>query len=291
MDRLPRAMAAELGDRVRYGARVTAVEQKTASVVVHYRTVGGNFAETADAAVMTVPFPILRHIPITPPLSAGKRKAIRELHYDGATKIFLQFRRRFWETDEGIRGGRSVTDLPVRNVHYPSPCDGCGHGATGRGVLLASYTWGADSRRWTSLPEAERVARALDNVAELHGPAIRELFEAGASKSWDDDEFAGGAYALFQPGQQTTLHDDIAGPEGRLHFAGEHTTLQHAWVEGAVESGLRAAEEIHLTAVGSGRDRPATPTASIRPVPGLVNGPGPKALVKSIRLAKRTRRV
>ena len=50
-------------------------------------------------------------------------------------------------------------------------------------------------------------------------------FEVGASWMWHDDEFAGGAFALFDPGQQTLLHEQIIAPEGRIHFAGEHASL------------------------------------------------------------------
>ena len=51
--------------------------------------------------------------------------------------------------------------------------------------------------------------------------------------------------ALFDPGQTTLLHRDIVAPEGRIHFAGEHASLAHAWIQGAIESGLRTAHEIH----------------------------------------------
>jgi len=65
---------------------------------------------------------------------------------------------------------------------------------------------------------------------------------------WHDDEFAGGAFALFDPGQQTLLYEAIVAPEGRIHFAGEHASLAHAWIQGAIESGLRAASEVHEAA-------------------------------------------
>ena len=56
---------------------------------------------------------------------------------------------------------------------------------------------------------------------------------------WHDDPYAGGAFALFEPGQQSLLHEHIIAPEGRIHFAGEHASLAHAWIQGAIESGLR----------------------------------------------------
>ena len=58
-----------------------------------------------------------------------------------------------------------------------------------------------------------------------------------------------GAFALFNPGQQTELLADIAAPEGKIHFAGEHTTLKHAWIEGAIESGIRAALEVYRACI------------------------------------------
>ena len=140
-----------------------------------------------------------------------------------------------------------MTDLPIRNVYYPD------HGReTGRGVLLASYTWSEDAQRWGSLPPDERIQEALSDLEEIH-PQIRETFEVGASKVWHDDPYAGGAFALFAPGQQTLLHDAIIAPEGRIYFAGEHSSLCHAWIQGAIESGLVAASAIHQEAAAQGR--------------------------------------
>jgi monoamine oxidase len=244
-DHLPRAFLPELAQHIRFGAKMTALDQSRDGVTVHYRTGAGRFSVTGDYLILTVPFPVLRHVEVLTPFSRSKQRAIRQLHYDASAKVFLQFRRRFWEDDDGIVGGGSVTDLAVRNVYYPD------HGRdTGRGVMLASYTWGEDAQRWGSLSPEDRCVQALEDVARLHPQAIED-FEVGASKMWHDDEFAGGAFALFDPGQQTLLYDAICAPEGRVHFAGEHASLAHAWIQGAIESGIRAAVEVHERAVGS----------------------------------------
>lgn len=242
MDRLPNAFLPRLAPHIRFGAKMIALEQDERSVTVHYRTRAGKWSESGDLAVLTVPFPVLRHVEVAPAFSRPKQKAIRQLYYDASAKIFLQFRRRFWEEDEGIAGGGTVTDLPIRNVFYPE------HGReTGRGVLLASYTWSEDAQRWGSLSPEDRFDQALENLSLIH-PQAPAHFEVGASKMWHDDPFAGGAFALFDPGQQTLLHLAIAAPEGRIHFAGEHTSLSHAWIQGAIESGLRVAREVHEAA-------------------------------------------
>jgi monoamine oxidase len=239
MDRLPRAFLPDLHRTIRFGAKMIAIDQSPESVVVHYQTGAGRGQITADYAIVTIPFAVLRHVECLKPFSRPKQQAIRQLHYDASAKILFQCRRRFWEDDDGIFGGGTVTDLPIRIMFYPDHSR-----ETGRGVVLASYTWSEDAQRWGSLPAADRICQALDDVAEIH-PQIVEEFEIGVSKMWHDDEFAGGAFALFDPGQQTLLHSHIIKPEGRIHFAGEHASLAHAWIQGAIESGLRAAHEVH----------------------------------------------
>lgn len=239
MDRLPQSFLPALAGRIRFGAKVIALDQSPDEVTVHYQTPAGRSRVSAEYAVMTLPFPVLRHIEILQPFSRPKQRAIRQLHYDPSSKIFLQCRRRFWEEDDGILGGRSMTDLAIRKMYYPP----FGH-ETGRGVLLASYAWGEDAERWASLDPEDRIEQAVENVARIHPQAASEV-EVGASYVWHEDEFAGGAFALFEPGQQTLLQTHITAPEGRIHFAGEHTSLAHAWIQGAIESGLRAAAEIH----------------------------------------------
>jgi monoamine oxidase len=239
MDNLPYAFLPELSSRIRYGARMIAIDQTPDEAIIHYQTAAGRFEMRADYAVITVPFPVLRHVEVLKPFSRAKQRAIRQLHYDASAKIFFQTRSRFWETEEGIYGGGTVTDLAIRNLFYTS------YGReTGRGILLASYTWSEDAQRWGSLPPHERIEQALENVAVIH-PQVTAEFEAGASHMWHDDPFAGGAFALFDPGQQTLLHDEIVKPEGRIYFAGEHASNYHAWIQGAFESGLHAAIEIH----------------------------------------------
>jgi monoamine oxidase len=239
MDQLPNAFLRDVGDRVQYGSVVTALDQDDDGVQVHVRGVGGKRVFRGDYAICTLPFSVLRHIEIEKAFSWQKQRAIRNLHYEGATKIFFECRERFWETRDGIYGGASVSDLAIRNTYYPE------HGRdTGRGVLLGSYSHGQDAHRWGSLPAHERLVQALENIAAIH-PEAPDLVDSGASVVWDQDEFAGGAYAFFQPHQEAQLHEHIVAPEGRYFFAGEHASLQHRWVQGAVESALVAARAIH----------------------------------------------
>jgi monoamine oxidase len=241
MDLLPRAFYENLKPYVRFGAAVTAIEQDPRSVTVHYRGPAGRASVTGDYAICAIPFSVLRDIEVVGQgFSRPKQKAIRELNYNASGKILFQTRHRFWEREDGIVGGTTVTDLPIRRICYPSYSDPSDE----RGTLLASYTWGQDALRWGAMDAEDQIEQALEDVAQIH-PSITTEFEVGAVQDWYGDPWARGAFALFEPEQQTRLQESIIAPEGRIHFAGEHTSLYHAWIQGALESGIRAAKEVH----------------------------------------------
>jgi len=242
MDQLPDSFYRELRREIWLGAEVFAIDQDPGSVTVHYRTGAGRFTVTGDYLICTIPFSVLRHVEVLTPFSREKQRAIRQLNYHASTKILFQVRDRIWETEDGILGGATVTDLPIRRMNYPTPDP-----TIGRGVLLASYTWGQDALQWGAMDPATRQEEALDDVARIH-PRIHEVYEVGDSYAWYGDRWARGAFAMFAPEQQTQLHDAIVRPEGRILFAGEHCSLYHAWIQGALESGIRAARQIHETA-------------------------------------------
>ena len=79
MDQLPRAFLPQLRDRIRFGARMIALEQRPDGVTVHYQTAAGRCSATGDYAIVTVPFSVLRHVEVTQPFSRAKQRAIRQL--------------------------------------------------------------------------------------------------------------------------------------------------------------------------------------------------------------------
>lgn len=100
-----------------------------------------------DAAWPHSPFPLLRHVEVLKLFTRAKQRAIRQLHYGASAKIFLQCRRRFWEEDDGISGGGTVTDLLVRNIYYPE------HARERPGGLVASSRGRRFSRHSRSAPQ------------------------------------------------------------------------------------------------------------------------------------------
>jgi hypothetical protein len=89
----------------------------------------------------------------------------------------------------------------------------------------------------------------VSGLVALHGERILAFYcQGGATQSWLRNPYAFGEAAVFTPWQLTQFHLDIPTAEGPIHFAGEHTSLKHAWVEGALESAVRTALEVHGSA-------------------------------------------
>ncbi|OBZ77640.1 hypothetical protein A0H81_02546 [Grifola frondosa] len=190
----------------------------------------------------------------------SQKQAIRSLQYDSSTKVGIKFEGRWWEDEtvmgsgRTIQGGQSSTDVPIRTCVYPSYGLKC---PSPPGVLIASYTWAQDARRIGTLAdspgsEADKLLLelTLDNLAKLHGiprekiPPVVDHF----AHSWDNDEHARGAFALYGPaqfGHPDNAHSMFAAikapaADGLLHFAGEATSVHHAWVLGSLNSAWRA---------------------------------------------------
>ena len=237
-DRLPRAFALALADRIRYGCPVLRIERaRDTGLRVVCRDGDGAQPLSADRVVVAVPFTLLRRIEVVPPFSDEKARAVADLSYGSSTKVFLQTRTRFWER-EGL-SGFGYTDLHDYMQVWEN-----GYSQPGPRGLLVAYTKFAGARELDALDENQRVAMAVDAVSRVH-PELPRHLEGGRSKSWDQDPWARGAFAILRPGDVMRLEPHIARAEGGVHFAGEHTSpWLGGWMHSALESGERVAREI-----------------------------------------------
>ena len=128
-------------------------------------------------------------------------------------------------------------------------------GEPGRSSIITTYFGGRSGagRLIAAEPHAPTGAREVRrNLAELEqrgGMRLDGLSSGFNGRSWTDrwvaDPWARGSYAAFLPGQFTKYYGYAGKPEGAIHFAGEHTaTANQGYLEGALESGERAAGEI-----------------------------------------------
>ena len=192
----------------------------------------------ADYCVSTIPLPVLSGIQkdLSPPVQS----AIAASVYDSAGRIGLQFRRRFWEQDDDIYGGRSWTDQEIGQILYPS------HGFGGsKGVLVGFYL---DFKRTMSeRPPAERQRLALEQGARIH-PQYTTQFETAFSVSWPRVPWNRGSWRSESPAALQALAP-LRQPDGRVHFAGDYMTSLSSFMQGAFDSAREVATAIHKRAL------------------------------------------
>ncbi|CAF3506297.1 unnamed protein product [Rotaria sp. Silwood1] len=172
-------------------------------------------------------------------LFIDKYRALRQLHYDCATKIAHSFSRPFWRA-ENIQGGYSITDLPIRFVFYNN-FNTTANSVNDGAFILTSYVWATDALLWSALSKDQTCEKSLQDLIQLHNRSdIRSLVVSCEVKNWCTDQYAHGAYALFTPNQETNLHDELGTSiKNIVHFTGEHISYVHRWIEGAIQSSMR----------------------------------------------------
>jgi monoamine oxidase len=232
MSRLTDGMAGLLQEPVQTGTRVARIAADGDGLVVQdarrrrYR---------AKHVVCTVPLTMLRDIAIEPAPPALQAAAIREVPYSNGLSVFFHVDKPFWEEDGLPASLRSTTALGnVFRIRYAG------------GHILWNHRSGPRSAPFRGLTDAQVRARATD---ELHAarPSTRGRVTPLAVVNWDRYEWTRGHLAFRAPGQILRFGKVLGDAHGRIHFAGEHTAVTAAGMEGAMESGERAAFEI-LTA-------------------------------------------
>ena len=195
----------------------------------------------ADYVVSTIPLPVLS--PLQKDLSQPVQAAIAASNYDGAGKIGLQFKRRFWEEDDNIFGGRSWTDQEVGQIIYPS------HGLTGRKGVLVGYFLDF-ARTMRERPPVERQRLALEMGGRIH-PQYPAEFETAFSVSWPRVPWNRGSWRSEAEAATRALAI-LREPDGRVHFAGDYMTDMSSWMQGAFESAREVATALHRRALARG---------------------------------------
>ena len=279
MRSLPRAFM-ELGDKgyakvnlkddTRFGATVWKVTYDDSGVRVFYAnnaTIGPlpnvNYPEdqfiNGDVAIVTLPLNIIRQVTFDPPLKTSISNSIADVSYGPSTKIMLQCRKKFWENDpDRITGGFSFTDLPISQLHYPTKLPG--DKPDDRGILMV-YTWKQEALLFGSESKQTAIQVAVDEVKKIH-PQIEEYFEVGGVQAWYDDPCAQGAFCMLKPYQIRNITHQLLYPTGnnppnqipQLYFAGEAISYCNGWIQGALESGLRAAYQFYARNEESGNE-------------------------------------
>jgi monoamine oxidase len=233
VQRIPEALAASLKGGVDLGRPVTAI-----SVESDRATVRCTDSTTLHArhVVCAVPLGVLRKIAIDPTLPGLQADAFTRLPSQPLTQVYLRPTVKFWERDGYAPSLFSDSGAGMiaaaRNGSNPNEV-----------TSIACWILGDAAAALDRLP-VDAAGRAVIAEIERIRPAAAGALEFVALHSWGADPYAGGAWAYFRPGEVTRYAAKLGAAHGRLHFCGEHLATEARGMEGAMESGERAAAEI-----------------------------------------------
>jgi monoamine oxidase len=229
---IPIAMAHAVKGGIRYGARARVVRADAGGVEV--LTDGGSVR--ARAAIVAVPTSALRLMRVEPALPKTQQAGIDMLPYNRVFQLHMLPTRRFWE-DDGLPTAMWTDTMAGRLI-------GLRYGADADEVTsIVAFVSGFAAERLDRMSPEMATAAVLADIETLR-PAAKGALRPIKIVSWGRDEFAGGAYACWAPGQIRDFANVLPKPMGRVVFAGEHTAEIARGMEGAMEAGERAAFEV-----------------------------------------------
>jgi monoamine oxidase len=249
MDRIAAGFEKKVGALVRHGAEVSSIRNVEQGVKVVYRVAGDEKTIEAPYCICTIPLPVLSNIDHN--FASDASRAIDSIAYMSTGKIGLQFKRRFWEEDEGIYGGITHTNNQLTQIFYPSY-----DYLNGKGILIGYYNFNEKAVATGNLTYPEREKLALDKGSLIH-PQYRKEFETSFAVSWHKTKYNLGGWALYSAEERQTLYRALLVPDGQVYFAGEHLTYLNAWMAGALESARSVVAALHSRVTGQRYSYPA----------------------------------
>lgn len=224
-DQLPKAFAKQLKGHIFFNQRVQKIEHLKEKCVIQAE----GFSLEAKRVIFALPLLEMMKIEMTPPLSLEKQEAISHVPYTLCART-------------SIVASQDIFGVP--------PC---------AGVFLLSdrFGWFRDQTLLQADPHKKTVlnvsvvgvrAEKFSNSWEEWKKGVDETL-ARLYPKWDPQEAEYSTYVWqegysYFPANMERLQDSLRKVEGRIHFAGEHTSALFSSMNGAIESGIRAANEI-----------------------------------------------
>ena len=237
MDNIAKALESKIPGSIRFGSKVTAIQNLENSVKITYDDPTGNKVINGDFCICTIPLPVLSNIEHN--FSADVSRAIDFVPYINTGKIGLQFKRRFWEEDENIFGGITHTNNDLTQIFYPS-----NDYLTKKGILIGYYNFNDKAKRVGELNYKQREQLALEKGKLIH-PQYDQEFQTSFSVSWHKTPYSLGGWALYNTDTRKSLYGALSEADKNVYFAGEHMTYLNAWMAGAFESARKTVTDLH----------------------------------------------
>ncbi len=240
-DMLPREMAKRMDGEIDYETVVKKINDTNEGVVITASQNGNTKEFSADKVIVTFPLKVLDTIDFMPELPQAKKMAVKDVPVINITRTYLQVDRPFWMKNEV--SGMAFTDLPVGNITpFLNARD-----VQNNPAILESMVAGPSASKIETQDNEKTISKMKSEMKKLY-PEIDEHFVKGYVKGWSQDPYALGGPSWPAPGDVTKHLENLQEPHGNIHFAGEHTSILRSTMEGALRSGVRAAQEIHTQA-------------------------------------------
>jgi monoamine oxidase len=227
--RLAEEFAKRIGvDNIRLNTFVTEINQRAGIVTVKTN------AETfkADACICTIPTQSLLKVKFNPPLTTAQTAA-EKLIYARISKNSILCEKRFWK-DENF----SMVSDATSHFYFHST-----QNQTGEKGILTSYAVGEKADVLASQSDERRMRIIMRDLADFDEDAPKTAKNI-RSYAWQRDRFTDGAYALYRPGQWFGIRPILQKPHLKILFAGEHLADWQGFMEGAIETGEAAAQNL-----------------------------------------------
>ncbi|MBW7455004.1 flavin monoamine oxidase family protein [Paenibacillus sepulcri] len=239
MDMISKAFEKRVGHQIKYKAEVKEIRQSSSGVRIVYTDLQKNVDRevTGDFCICTIPLSVLKGIPAD--FSPNMAKAISSVGYASAGKMGLQFKRRFWEEDEQIYGGNTMTNMDITQMYYPPT-----KYFSKKGILLGYYVFGSNADKLGKMSYQEREKHAMMQGAKIH-PQFYDEFQTSFSIDWKKIKYNLGGWVSYSGDDRKTYYPTLCKPDGRIYLAGEHISYITAWQAGAIESARSVVTDIH----------------------------------------------
>ena len=230
---LSKLMADELDTAVHLGAPVRAIAQDDAGV--HVDSDAGMY--TGSYVIVAIPPALAGRIAYDPPLPARRDALTQRMPMGSTIKCVATYEGPFWRND-GYSGFVLVDDGVVGFIFDDTPADST------MGALVG-FIVANKARTWSERDASERRENVLEDFTRYFGSQAAEPLEY-IEQAWTNEPWSAGCYAgNMTPGTMTGYGEVLREPVRRIHWAGTETATQwYGYMDGAIQSGRRAAREV-----------------------------------------------
>lgn len=226
-------LARELAPRISLSAPARRILQDDAGVTVE--TDRGTVR--ARYVVVAIPPTLAGRIDYQPALPAARDQMTQRVPMGSTVKVIVCYERPFWR-EQGFSGEVVSTGGPITVVFDNTSHDN-------RQPALLAFVVGRAARHWERRSEADRRRVILGGLARWFGPEANHPTHM-IEQNWNAEPWTRGCpVGIVPPGVLSTFGTTLRQTVGRIHWAGTETaTVWNGYLEGALESGERAAREV-----------------------------------------------